>query len=491
MIARAQAEQLRVLATADDVAGATGDRSTASWLATATRDAHGRVRADARLAAALDQRWTQTAAAFATGTLNLAQARVIAEALEALPKDLGEDLITKAETLMVTQADQLGPRELRIFGTRLLEYLAPDIAEEADYQRLLDQERRAAAATRATLRRRGDGSTDLHARIPDLTASLLRTFLAAFTAPRRRHQHDQGSAAPESTGSDEFARLPLARQQGIALVALLERILKSDLPRHGGRATSLVVLIDHDTLLADLTAAGIAQTTTGEKITAGQARRLACQASPPTGRDCWPTSRVGPRSIKGLGRGGRLRSQPAPATCGRRAAPAPRRCPRGRPTDPGPSPAQRTWCRDGRSPPSSTSGAPPTTPAGTSTTTPTAPHPSPDANRRRWCVTSPTVTQAAPRRRTSAHIGLRVLRGTHRYAAPQLTMRGRRRRKLSRRVAPRNWDHSFSGTPTARAGSPWALRVARHLFVCPPRPGTASGRAIRRRLPRRDGVSPR
>ena len=50
VIARAQAEQLRVLAIADDVAEATGDRSTASWLATATRDAHGRVRADARLA---------------------------------------------------------------------------------------------------------------------------------------------------------------------------------------------------------------------------------------------------------------------------------------------------------------------------------------------------------------------------------------------------------------------------------------------------------
>ena len=119
-------------------------------------------------------------------TLNLAQARVIAEALEALPKDLGEDLLAKAETLMVTEANQLGPRELRIFGSRLLEYLAPDIAEQADYQR--------------------------------------------------------------------------------------------------------------------------------------------------------------------------------------------------RPTDPGPSPAQRTWFRDGRSPPSSTSGAPPTTPAGTPTTTPTAPPPSPDAN---------------------------------------------------------------------------------------------------------------
>ena len=272
VIARAQAEQLRLLATADDIAEATGDRTTASWLATATRDAHGRVRADARLAQALDQRWTQTAAALARAAVNLAQARVITEALEALPTDLGEDLLAKAETLMLTEATHLGPRELRTFGTRILEYLAPDIAEHADYQRLLDQERRAAAATRATLRRRGDGTTDLHARIPDLTASLLRTFLAAFTAPRR-HQHNEGAS-----GSDEFANLPITRQQGIAFVALLERILKTDLPRHGGKATSLVVLIDHDTLLADLTTAGIAQTTTGDKITAGQARRLACQA---------------------------------------------------------------------------------------------------------------------------------------------------------------------------------------------------------------------
>ena len=273
VIARAQAEQLRVLAAADDVAEATGDRSTATWLANQTRDAAGRGCAEARLAAALDERWTQTAAGFAAGTLNLAQTRVIAEVLAALPRELGEDLLAKAETLLVEEADKLGPRELQTFGSRILEYLAPDIAEEADYQRLLDQERRAAAATRLTLRRRGDGSTDLHARIPDLTASLLRTFLAAFTALRRHHRHHDGSS-----GSEEFAQLPIARQQGIAFVALLERILKADLPRHGGKATTLVVLIDHDTLVADLTAAGIAQTSTGEKMTAGQARRLACQA---------------------------------------------------------------------------------------------------------------------------------------------------------------------------------------------------------------------
>ena len=41
VIARAQAEQLRVLASSADIAEETGDRSTAAWLATATRDAAG------------------------------------------------------------------------------------------------------------------------------------------------------------------------------------------------------------------------------------------------------------------------------------------------------------------------------------------------------------------------------------------------------------------------------------------------------------------
>ena len=63
----------------------TGARSTAAWLADETRDAHGTVRRHSTLAAALDQRWTQTATAFAAGQVNLAQTRVIAEALRPCP----------------------------------------------------------------------------------------------------------------------------------------------------------------------------------------------------------------------------------------------------------------------------------------------------------------------------------------------------------------------------------------------------------------------
>ena len=359
VIARAQAEQLRALATADDIAEATGERTTASWLATATRDAHGRVRADARLAQALDQRWTQTAAAFAAGTLNLAQTRVITDALEALPKDLGEDLLAKAETLMVAEADHLGPRELRTFGSRILEYLAPEIAEQAEYERLLAAERRAAAATRLHLRRRGDGSTDLHARVPDHTASLLRTYLAAFTAPRRRHLQDQqtlqtpfGPLTPAA--QDEFANLPLARQHGIAFVALLESVLSGDLPRHGGKATSVSVLIPWENL-RQTSQAGIVLTSTGDRITIGQARRLASLTHGPrlladvAGRAAerqraWPRR---PPAIATNARDVRPTRRPSSVALPATAA-----------NGPGPSPAQRNRFRDGRRPPSSTSGAP-------------------------------------------------------------------------------------------------------------------------------------
>ena len=148
LISRAEGERLRVLAVADGIAEATGDRSTATWLAHQTRDNHGTVRRHAALAATLSSQWTRTADALGAGDLNLAQARVIVEALDALPEELGDDLVVKAEAYLVEQAAVFGPRELRHLGRGLLEHLAPEIADEAEYQRLLAEETRAQAATR-------------------------------------------------------------------------------------------------------------------------------------------------------------------------------------------------------------------------------------------------------------------------------------------------------------------------------------------------------
>src|SRR5688572_15904592 len=182
--ARVVAEELRVLAASDDIAEETGDRSTAVWLAQQTREAHGAVRRHAALARTLGSRWTRTADALRAGDLNLAQARVVVESLDALPDELGDDLVVKAEAFLVEQAAVFGPRELRHLGRGVLEHLAPEVADETEYQLLLAEETRAQAATRLSLTPRGDGSTDLHARIPDHVANRLRTYLDAYTSPR-------------------------------------------------------------------------------------------------------------------------------------------------------------------------------------------------------------------------------------------------------------------------------------------------------------------
>ena len=182
--------------------------------------------------------------------------------METLPEDLGDDLVVKAEAYLVEQAASFGPRELRHLGRGVLEHLAPEIADEAEHQRLIAEETRAQAATRLSFQPRGDGSTDLHARLPDHVANRLRTYLDAYTSPRR-------------TPLGEVDQLPVARRRGEAFAAFLENLPDTGLPTHGGTTTSVMVTLDLDTLLTGI---GVATTSTGDRVTAEQARRLACQA---------------------------------------------------------------------------------------------------------------------------------------------------------------------------------------------------------------------
>ena len=240
----------------------------------------------------------------------------------------------------------------------MLEYLAPDIAEEAEYQRLLAAERRAQAATKLFFRPRGDGSTDLNARIPDHLANRLRTYLDGYTSPAQQTPRRGRRAAP-------------VRRRGEAFCAFLENLPASGLPRQGGTATTFTVTIDWKTLLADLGTAGVAVTSTGDKLTADQARRLACQA--------WimPFVMSGKSVIHDQGRAKRLFEDAlrialnllypdAPPSAARSPPPGAKpttRCPGPRAA----RPASRTApC----SAPSTTTA--PTTPPGTPPTTPTA-----------------------------------------------------------------------------------------------------------------------
>ncbi len=233
------------------------------------------------------------------------------------------------------------------------------------------------------MRPRGDGSTDVRARIPDHAANRLRAYLNAYTAPRRRHL--------DQPADDEVARLPFDRQRGEAFVALLENVLSAGLPRHGGIATTVMVTLDYETLVSGV---GVATTSTGDRLSAGQARRLACQAG------ILPVVLGGDSEILDVGRTRRLVTDAIRQAlnlrdrgCTARGCTMPAEFCEATTSCPGPEaarPASRTPSCSVRS-----TITAPTTPAGSRTTRPTERPASPSA--RDVYVSSPTGTSASTR----------------------------------------------------------------------------------------------
>jgi hypothetical protein len=187
-------------------------------------------------------------------------------ALDALPSDLDDELVAKAESQLLSDAGHFAPRELRVLGRRVFEVIAPAAAEAREGELMVAEEARARAETRVSFRPRGDGVTDVLARVPDHVADRLRVYLDAFTAPRR--------SSPAASNA-EVSSLPLPRRRGEAFCALLEHVPSEGLPTHGGSATSVVVMLDLENLRSGV---GAAEVSTGGHISATEARRLACGA---------------------------------------------------------------------------------------------------------------------------------------------------------------------------------------------------------------------
>jgi len=265
--ARVTALRLRVIAAAGDVAQEAATRDVAAWFSHHTMTEPEVARADERLARSLDRDRPHVAAALAAGRCSVAQARVIVRCLDQLPARVGRETLERAEATLVGYAEQFRPGQLRRLGRRVLEVVAPEVAEAEEARRLECEERHAQEVTRLSLRPLGDGTTRITGRVPDAVGSRLRTYLEAFTSPR--------VAGPSGPSTSDVDRLPLTRRRGEAFCALLENLPTTGLPRHGGTATSVMVMLDLDTLRAEVSGAGVAETSTGDRIPAGHARRLA------------------------------------------------------------------------------------------------------------------------------------------------------------------------------------------------------------------------
>ncbi len=258
-----------------DVAAEVGATSTANWLAhekkLTRKDAHRRV----KLARDLET-FAATTAALAAGEVMVEQARVICEAvarLDEIPEDLvaGRDLDlpalkTRAEQHLLAEAAHHDANELRILGRHLLDVVAPEVAEEHERRLLEQEEERARAKTRFTMTEDGQGCVHGRFTLPALQASMLKKALLALAAPKRQ-------AAVE--GSAPVPGRPSAERMGQAFAEYVERYPADRIPDAGGVPASLVITMDLEKLLQGL-GAGVLDD--GGRISATEARRLACEA---------------------------------------------------------------------------------------------------------------------------------------------------------------------------------------------------------------------
>ncbi|HWJ82294.1 MAG TPA: DUF222 domain-containing protein [Nocardioides sp.] len=269
--AQVAALKARLVAAVDVLAEEDGARDVAAWVAHHTRADLRATRPEVELAQALDRRWARVAAGMTDGTLSPAQAKVVVEALDALPDDLDPDIMTKAETQLVTWCTQFKPHELRLLGKRILTYLDPDAADAEDARRLQHEEQNARDKMRLTFKPQGDGTTRISGLLPDSSAARLRTYLEAFTSPRN----------PTGTPPGEADRIPYPRRLAHAFGSLLEHLDPATLPDHGGDATTVIVTIPLAQLQQDLGTASIldgSDPALGPNLSATEARRLACTA---------------------------------------------------------------------------------------------------------------------------------------------------------------------------------------------------------------------
>lgn len=279
-LARAEAQlaelRLRVLAQAErsDIAADSAASSTSAWVAEATRQTRGDSYRDLRLSQELDERFALTRDALAGGGCNLEQARVIVSAVKRLPEAATEADREKAEVLLVAAAAEHDAKALKALGRHIFEVIDPDAADAALGKKLSEEEARARRLTFLELADNGDGTHSGRFRIPALHAAMLKRALDALMAPRHAAQtgktKDEQQPDPQPVGG--AAR---SVRRGEAFCAFLERYPTKRLPKVGGLNATVVVTTRLEALQEWYATAGLDD---GTVISAGEARRLACNA---------------------------------------------------------------------------------------------------------------------------------------------------------------------------------------------------------------------
>ena len=239
-----------------------GATSATNWWAHTTRTTRAEAHRVARLAALLEDH-ELVASALAAGELRTDQARAIVDAVAELPDDVEAWVPEAATGFLLDRAMEHDAKALRVLGRRVLEVIDPTAADEEEARRLAAEEAAARAAASFTMTDDGHGRSHGRFTISTLHAAMLRKHLMALASPSRP------TAAPVTD------RTLTKHRMGLAFLEYLETRPEDTVPAAGGVPATVVVTMELDTLLGGLKAASL---DTGDRISAGEARRLACRA---------------------------------------------------------------------------------------------------------------------------------------------------------------------------------------------------------------------
>ena len=261
---------MRVLRQAEAVGAGmdTGATSTTSWWSHATRTTRAEAHRMARLAASLDEHG-EVAQALASGDLRPDQARVITDAVDDLPDEVEAWVPTEATRFLLQKAGEHDAKELRVLGRRLLEAVDPEAADAEEARRLEREERDAEAAASFSLTDDGHGVCHGRFTAPSRYGAMLMKDLKARVARDLK-------TCTSQAGDGERPSSRLGRHRlGRAFMDYVEARSACPAPTTGGVAATVVVTMDIETLMGGIKAASL---DTGGRISAGEARRLACRA---------------------------------------------------------------------------------------------------------------------------------------------------------------------------------------------------------------------
>ena len=263
-----------------ELARRAGAASTKAWLMGRTRLGYCEAGTLVRHAAALTPgadgsvRWEATRRAWAAGAITAEQAVVITAALDRLGVDIAPTEKVAAEEHLVAQAQRLSLSATKYLANHLIEVVDPDGVDVHLGKLLGDEEARARRNTSLSMGRVGDGTTKGAFRLPDAQADQLRIVLDSIAAPRRAKRTGTDLRTDDPNG-DGTAATPYPNRMGIAFCELIEHLPTDGLPKAGATDATLIITIEHQQLMSGL---GAAMLTTGTEMSAGQARRLACNA---------------------------------------------------------------------------------------------------------------------------------------------------------------------------------------------------------------------